>query len=189
MPEAPASTRFLLWWLCNQQGPGMAIDTNPFVVLSYVSGPALLTNATSLLLLSTTNRFARTIDRSRSLTSLLSQAPSGRDNTIEAEELRIVGRRIRLIGMAIAAFYLAAAMFALATVMSILGAVIAEETGGPTLDVIVVSAVGLGGIGFAAFVAAALALVIEARLAIQALTRESSVAIAAMERAIDDGRA
>ncbi|HVZ13876.1 MAG TPA: DUF2721 domain-containing protein [Bauldia sp.] len=161
------------------------MDTNPFVVLSYVSGPALLTNATSLLLLSTTNRFARTIDRSRSLTAALNQAPSGRDNTTEAEELRIVGRRIRLIGTAIAAFYLAAAMFALATVMSILGAVIAEETGAATLlDAIVVSAVALGGLGFAAFVAAALALVIEARLAIRALARESAAAVAAMEQAL-----
>ena len=164
------------------------MDTNPFVVLSYVSGPALLTNATSLLLLSTTNRFARTIDRSRFLTAALNQAPSGRDNTVEAAELRIVGRRIRLIGTAIAAFYLAAAMFALATVMSILGAVIAEETGAATLlDVIVVSAVSLGGVGFAAFVAAALALVIEARLAIRALARESAAAVAAMEQAIGHG--
>jgi hypothetical protein len=166
------------------------MDTNPFVVLSYVSGPALLTNATSLLLLSTTNRFARTIDRSRYLSNVLSQAPGGRDNANEAEELRIVGRRIRLIGRAIAAFYLAAAMFALATVMSILGAVIAEETGGTALlDTIVISAVALGGVGFAAFVAAALALVIEARLAIRALARESAGAIAAMERAIGNPRA
>jgi len=165
------------------------MDANPFVVLSYVSGPALLTNATSLLLLSTTNRFARTIDRSRFLTAMLNQDPGGRDRAIEADELRIVGKRIRLIGMAIAAFYLAAAMFALATVMSILGAVIAEETGGATLDVIVVSAVALGGVGFAAFVAAALALVIEARLAIQALARESAGAIAAMERVIGPGKA
>jgi hypothetical protein len=163
----------------------MAMDTNPFVVLSYVSGPALLTNATSLLLLSTTNRFARTIDRSRFLTSLVSQTPKGRDTRNEAAELRIVGQRIRLIGTAIAAFYLAAAMFALATVMSILGAVIAQEIGATTLlDVIIVSAVALGGIGFAAFVAAALALVIEARLAIRALARESAAAIAAMESAI-----
>jgi hypothetical protein len=166
----------------------MAMDTNPFVVLSYVSGPALLTNATSLLLLSTTNRFARTIDRSRFLTSALSRMPDGSGNTLEADELRIVGRRIRLIGTAIAAFYLAAAMFALATVMSILGAVIAQEIGTTTLlDVIIVSAVALGGIGFAAFVAAALALVIEARLAIGALARESAAAIAAMERAMGSG--
>ena len=162
----------------------MDLGTNPFVVLSYVSGPALLTNATSLLLLSTTNRFARAIDRSRYLTGLL-EGPSA-SRMAEAHEwaLRIVGRRIRLIGLSIMAFYLAAAMFALATVMSILGAVLAELMTGFVLEAIVVSAVGLGLIGFAAFVTAALALVGEARLTMSSLAQESADAIAAMERAI-----
>jgi hypothetical protein len=43
------------------------LSNNPFIVLSYVSGPAILTNAAALLLLSTSNRFARAIDRSREL--------------------------------------------------------------------------------------------------------------------------
>jgi|KBSMisStaDraftv2_1062788.scaffolds.fasta_scaffold293841_2 hypothetical protein len=161
----------------------MAIDTNPFVVLSYVSGPALLTNATSLLLLSTTNRFARAIDRSRHLSNLLTKPSPERLLTIEADELRVVGRRIRLIGLAIAGFYLAAAMFALATVTSILGAVLAETLGGAILDLIVTFAVLLGGVGFAAFVTAAFALVAETRLVMGALAHESAAAIAAMERA------
>jgi hypothetical protein len=160
----------------------MAIDTNPFVVLSYVSGPALLTNATSLLLLSTTNRFARAIDRSRHLTDLLAKRPEGRDLRVEINELPIVGRRIKLIALSIASFYLAAAMFALATVTSILGAVLAEQFGGAVLDVIVVFAVGLGAIGFAAFVTGAFALVIETRLVMGALAFESNAAIAALER-------
>ncbi|MEJ0012031.1 MAG: DUF2721 domain-containing protein [Bauldia sp.] len=160
----------------------MAIDTNPFVVLSYVSGPALLTNATSLLLLSTTNRFARAIDRSRHLTDLIAKPPPGRDLSVEQYEVPIVGRRIKLIAQSIAAFYLAAAMFALATVMSILGAVLAEYLGGATLEVIVGFAVFLGGIGFAAFVIGAFALVIETRLVMGALAFESEAALAALKR-------
>ncbi|HVY20758.1 MAG TPA: DUF2721 domain-containing protein [Bauldia sp.] len=162
----------------------MAIDTNPFVVLSYVSGPALLTNATSLLLLSTTNRFARAIDRSRHLTDLLASPPAGRDVSVEVNEVPIVGRRIKLIALSIAGFYLAAAMFALATVTSILGAVLAEQFGGTVLDVIVAFAVFLGAIGFAAFVTGAFALVIETRLVMGALSFESGAAIAALERTI-----
>ena len=162
----------------------MAVDTNPFVVLSYVSGPALLTNATSLLLLSTTNRFARSIDRSRYLTALLGR-PSQEHGIleVEADELRTVGRRIRLIGLAISGFYLAAAMFALATVTSILGAVLAQSVGGPALDILVAFAVFLGGVGFAAFVTAAFALVVETRITMGSLAKESAAAIAAMEHA------
>ena len=162
----------------------MALDTNPFVVLSYVSGPALLTNATSLILLSTTNRFARAIDRSRMLTALVRQPGAGKEQAREADELRIVGRRIRFIGLSITSFYLAAAMFALATVMSIVGAVLAQEANGVVLDLIVAFAVILGLIGFAAFVTGAFSLVIETRLTMGSLARESAAAIAAMERAL-----
>lgn len=161
----------------------MAIDANPFVVLSYVSGPALLTNATSLILLSTTNRFARAIDRSRHLTDRLISPEPYPLHEVEASELRVVGRRIKLIGRAIAGFYLAAAMFALATVTSILGAVLAELVAGVVLDVIIGLAVIFGLVGFAAFVAAAFALVIETRLTMGALAFESAGAIEAMNRA------
>jgi NAD/NADP transhydrogenase beta subunit len=161
----------------------MAIDTNPFVVLSYVSGPALLTNATSLLLLSTTNRFARAIDRSRHLTDIVARQPAGVDLQVEINEIPIVARRIKLIALAIAAMYFAAAMFALATVTSILGAVLAEYLGGATLDVIVGFAVALGGLGFAAFVTGAFALVIETRIVMGALAFESNAAMSALQRA------
>lgn len=162
----------------------MALDANPFVVLSYVTGPALLTNATSLILLSTTNRFARAIDRSRHLTDRLTSGQPGVMQEVEASELRVVGRRIRLIGRAISGFYLAAAMFALATVISILGAGLAEMVSRVALDVIVGLGVTFGLIGFAAFVIAAFALVVEARLTMATLARESAAAIAAMDRAL-----
>ena len=162
----------------------MALETNPFVVLSYVSGPALLTNATSLLLLSTANRFARAIDRSRYLTGLLGSPALEGLHAVEVAELRTTGRRISLIGLAISGLYLAAAMFALATVVSILGAVLAQLVAGTALDVIIVFAVLLGLAGFAAFVTAALALVIETRLTMAWLANESEAAIAAMERAL-----
>jgi hypothetical protein len=162
----------------------MAAETHPFVVLSYVSGPALLTNATSLLLLSTANRFARAIDRSRYLTGLLATPALAGIHALEVEELRTTGRRIRLIGTAISALYLAAAMFALATVVSILGAVLAQILTGAILDLIVVFAVVLGLVGFAAFVIAAFALVIETRMTMRWLGQESAGAISAMEDAL-----
>ena len=162
----------------------MALETNPFVVLSYVSGPALLTNATSLLLLSTANRFARAIDRSRYLTGLLRDPALDELHASEVAELRTTGRRISLIGLAISGLYLAAAMFALATVMSILGAVLAQMISGAILDVIVVFAVLLGLVGFAAFVAAAFALVVETRITMGSLANESAAAITAMEEAL-----
>jgi hypothetical protein len=42
-------------------------QTNPFAVLSLIVAPAVLTNACSVLVLSTSNRLARATDRVREL--------------------------------------------------------------------------------------------------------------------------
>src|SRR5258706_7661892 len=108
----------------------MALSTNPFTVLSYVSGPALLTNATALMLLSTSNRFARAIDRSRSLVKYIEGIGGPRSKEAAAEELIMSRDRVRLIARALSRFYLATGFFALATMTSIAGAVLGEYIGG-----------------------------------------------------------
>ncbi len=44
---------------------------NPFAALTFIAAPALLTNASSLLLLGTTNRLARAVDRVRAVVAQL----------------------------------------------------------------------------------------------------------------------
>ena len=44
-----------------------ALDTNPFAILTFIAAPAVLTNASSVLALGTSNRFARAIDRTRAM--------------------------------------------------------------------------------------------------------------------------
>ncbi len=151
--------------------------SNPFMVLSYVGGPALLTNACSLLLLSTSNRFARAVDRSRLLADHVAH---GQASQLGIHELADVGKRVALIAWAMSCFYFAAAMFGLATVISIAGAVLAaEETLGFLLSV---AAAVCGSLGFAAFVTGAVSLVIEMRIAVRALAREADEAVAMVAR-------
>ena len=155
------------------------LSTNPFIVLSYVSGPAILTNAAALLLLSTSNRFARAIDRSRHLArNVQTLSEAGR------AELKIAARRVRLIARTMTSLYLSAATFAVATLMSVLGAVIAEAAGGPATDVPIFVALACGLIGFVAFVVGAAALVIESRLAVRALTHETDEALALLAKTV-----
>jgi Protein of unknown function (DUF2721) len=145
---------------------------NPFFVLSYVGGPAILTNAAALLLLSTSNRFARAIDRARFLTASLSTlSPAAR------LELGVSGRRVRLIARAMTGLYLSAASFALATLLSIAGAVFAAFFPGAAFDVVAAAAAGCGLVGFGAFVIGAAMLVIESRLAVRALALEAEEAL------------
>lgn len=84
----------------------------PFEVLTFIAAPALLTNACSLLVLSTSNRFARAVDRGRQLE---------RDHAPEADIER-AQRRAKMLSNALVAFYVAVSVFALGTFIELLGA-------------------------------------------------------------------
>jgi len=151
--------------------------SNPFVLLSYVSGPAILTNASALLLMSTSNRFARIVDRSRFLAR-----EAARASPHLREQLALAARRVRLIARAMTSLYVAAAAFALATLVSILGAVAAALFGGPLLEFAAAAAILIGVLGFAGFVSGAVGLVMESGLAVRAIKRETEEALAALTR-------
>lgn len=162
----------------------MADTTNPFTVLSYVSGPALLTNATALMLLSTSNRFGRAVDRSRFLVSYLENLGGARSKSGAAQELVLTQKRLRLIGAALSHFYLAAGMFAMATMISIAGAVLGEYIGGIAFEAVIAFAAVCGFVGFTALVAGSISLIWESRLATVSLNQEATEAISAIERAL-----
>ena len=150
--------------------------TNPFVILSYVGGPALLTNATGLFVLSTSNRFARAIDRARALAG-------HSDETSEMlVELRDAHRRVNIIVCALTSFYAAAASFALGTLGSIAGAAFAEIQNVPFLNLVIGGAAIVGIAGFVAFVTGATSLVIEARITARMIAREARSAVARATR-------
>src|SRR5687767_12955210 len=100
---------------------------NPFAVLSLIVAPAILTNATLVLVMSTSNRLARAGDRVRELSKQLEEA-----GALESPE---AGRRLRELGVteqrsllllaALRSFYVALGSFASATLVSLLGAMLA----------------------------------------------------------------
>jgi len=69
-------------------------------VLQTAIGPMILISGLGLILLTTTNRLGRTIDRVRILTATLPAAAESKHAKVSAQ-LRILWRRARLIRMAI----------------------------------------------------------------------------------------
>ena len=97
----------------------MAFNTaNAFQLLTFIAAPALLTNASSVLILSTSNRFARAVDRSRTLAKADPASVLGR-------ELNRAFRRVLMLNRAMTAFYIAVSAFALGTFSELLGGGIA----------------------------------------------------------------
>lgn len=153
--------------------------SNPFVLLSYVGGPALLTNATALFVLSTSNRFGRAVDRARFLADRLS-VQNGPIRAHFRLEMPEVHHRVLLIGRALACFYLAATAFAVATLASILAAVLTQQLHWTT--VLFIAGAVLGAIGFCAFIAGTAMLALESRTAVRSLSREHAEAISLAAR-------
>jgi hypothetical protein len=155
----------------------MTPSDSPFVVLSYVGGPALLTNATSVFILSTSNRFARAIDRAR----FLSEKPPEQRQAF-AWELQSVHGRVALMSRAMACLYIALTCFALGTAIAIGGAATAEFVSGNIIVIGFALAGFAGAIGFAAFVIGAVCLVLESRAAMTAVLREADAALASLNK-------
>src|SRR5262249_6909913 len=111
-----------------------AFTQSPFAALTFVAAPALLTNASSVLAMSTINRMLRTRDR---MTELLNKAEAGVQSEADAARLVELVNRVEtqasLLLSALHSIYVALGAFASATLVTLLGAGVAPFQGEPWL--------------------------------------------------------
>jgi len=101
------------------------VVANPFVILTLIVAPAILTNASALMIMSTSNRFARAVDRGRDLSRQIVDAQRSDDSrTLERlnGELLLTEKRTVLLLNSMRSFYFSLGGFAFATVISLIGA-------------------------------------------------------------------
>jgi hypothetical protein len=153
------------------QDPG----ANPFAALSLIVAPAILTNASTVLTMSTGNRLARAVDRARELARQLeaSSPSAGADGARRLHELAVNETRAVLLMRALRSFYMALAGFALATLVSLIGAVAASADQGSVVSALEIIAVGAGAAAVGALVHGATLLLRETRLAVAILHERS----------------
>jgi hypothetical protein len=151
--------------------------TNPFTVLTLIAGPAVLTNASSVLALGTSNRFARAIDRARALSAHL-EAGDAERNPLTPMRVRQLNRtevRAQRLLQALRAFYLALGNFASAALVSLVGAVVATSEHHVVFRITLGLALVTGVIGVSSLVVGCLFLVSETRLALLNVTEEADM--------------
>ena len=96
-------------------------------VLQTAIGPTILISGVGLLLLTMTNRLARTIDRARIITREL-PATTDTDHATDIEQLRILWRRARMIRLSIALASASALFAALLIIVLFVTALLQMET-------------------------------------------------------------
>ena len=153
----------------------MSDVTNPFAALSLIVAPAVLTNASSILILSTSNRLARAIDRARTLAALLEQPTGvpGRFAGLRLKELASSEQRALMLLSALRLFYASLGAFAGAALTSLLGAAL-STTHYPSLTTgLELIAVGAGFLGVAGLIFGCTLLLRETRLAVLVVSEEA----------------
>lgn len=97
------------------------LTNNPFAVLTFIAAPALLTNATSVLAMSTINRMLRTRDR---MHELFKESAGGSPHSGKfIEQVNRVERQAMLLLGALHWIYVALGSFAAASLVTLVGAV------------------------------------------------------------------
>jgi hypothetical protein len=100
------------------------LQANPFSILTFIVAPAILTNASSVMTLGTSNRFARAIDRARTLTNQIEgKDPTHPETILHIKLLHMAEHRAGLLMKALSSFYLSLGCFAAASLVSLLAAV------------------------------------------------------------------
>jgi hypothetical protein len=149
---------------------------NPFTVLTLIAAPAVLTNASSVLALGTSNRFARAVDRARALSASLE---SKREHNASLDRLRVLQldrseRRAILLLHALTCFYVALGSFAVSALVSLLGSMFANKPIHLLFTIAEIMAIVAGFVGVGGLVIGCTILVTETRLAIMNLSDEAA---------------
>ena len=155
----------------------MSDPANPFDALLLIVAPAVLTNASSILVLSTSNRLARAIDRARALALQLEQ-PSGipdRFAGLRLRELDSSERRALMLLSALRLFYGSLGAFAGAALTSLLGAALSSTPHPGVSATLEVVAVVAGFLGVAGLILGCVLLVRETRLAVVVVSEEATL--------------
>jgi hypothetical protein len=155
-------------------------DPGPFTIFTFIAGPAVLTNASSVLALSTSNRFARSIDRARELAHMLEagEVHEPEMRVLWQEMLGRAHRTAQLLLISLCASYVALGSFAGSTLLSVLSAVLSLHGNHFTGFGILTLSFVIGGIGFVGLVIACIVMIREVFLTLVNVRKESRVILA-----------
>jgi hypothetical protein len=147
----------------------------PFAVLSFVVAPALLTNASCVLALSTINRMLRTREVMSHLYEKSEAAVvKGKDAVRLLEQVGRVENQAVCLLLALRSIYIALAAFAAATLVTLLGASLAQFQGELWLRILVALGIGLAILGVSGLVVGSLNLFRATQLSLASLREEAS---------------
>jgi hypothetical protein len=154
----------------------MDLQSSPLAVLSLIVAPAVLTNASTVLAMSTSNRLARATDRVRELARQLEEASdlATSQSARRLHELSVAEQRSLMLLGALRGVYVALGCFASATLFALLGAALSAIDEPGLVRALGALGLGAGLVALAALVHGSILLVRETRLVVQVLQERAA---------------
>lgn len=152
------------------------MNPNPFAVLSLMVAPAILTNASSVLIMSTSNRLARAVDRARELSKQLEVVSdcSSPESVRRLSELSAAETRTLLLLRGLRSFYVALGGFAFAALISLLGAALVPINLAIPIQILEAAGVCAGLFAVGALVYGSTLLLHETKIAVEVLSQRAA---------------
>ena len=149
---------------------------NPLAALAFISAPAVLTNASCVLLFGAGNRYARAVDRMHELARLVDGLSDleGEEAALRVVQLQAAEDRALYIVRALSCFYGSVAAFVASTLASLLGAIAASHGNSSPVSLAFVAGLAAGSIGVLSMISGSLLLVMETRASFAVLRKEKS---------------
>lgn len=152
----------------------MDLPTNPFAIVTFISAPAVLTNASCVLLFGTGNRYGRAMDRVHELSDDIEKgAMEEAELRLRVRQLESAESRTLLIVQALSCFYGAVAGFVASTLISLIGAVLVSAKVEQGVSFSFAFAFLAGSLGVLSMITGAVMLMRETRYSFRILREES----------------
>jgi hypothetical protein len=153
-----------------------AVASNPFAVLTAIVAPAILTNASSVLALGTSNRLGRVVDRTRVVEGEMSAfGPGSPDYRAWAAQLVPLQVRVQQLVKALRMFYAALGLFAASALVSVGGSLAAYYGQKLLFEVMVILAMLTGASAVIGLSIGCVLMVRETQLAVRSLSEEAKL--------------
>jgi tetrahydromethanopterin S-methyltransferase subunit B len=161
-------------------GPNL-LTQNPFAVLTFIVAPAILTNATSVLAMSTINRMLRTRERMQQLYARSEEGAEFRGTAFVEQVNRVEKQAVHLLS-ALRWIYTALGAFAAASLVTLLGAVAGQLGNELFMGIVVGAGLLLGVLGVAGLVGGCLNLLHATQLSLMNIREEAALIRARQEK-------
>lgn len=167
----------------NQEGSALqyppSVAGNPFAVLTAIVAPAILTNASSVLALGTSNRLARVVDRTRIVaTQLAAFEPGTADYQMWSAQLAPLHTRTHLLVKALRLFYAGLGLFAASALVSVCGSIVSYYGQALLFYAAAASVVVIGASAVLGLCAGCVLMIRETQLAVKSLEEEAKTQVA-----------